>query len=423
MINQPLAFRVRPQTIDEVVGQEHLTGPKGFVRKMINNKSLFSLILFGPPGTGKTTVAMIIADSLDLRYRLLNATTNNKKDMEIAVEEAKMYGHMVVIMDEVHRLNKDKQDYLLPHIESGLITLIGATTANPYHSINPAIRSRCHLLEFNPLRIDAIEKALRNALVDSRGLDNKYTIDDDAIGAIARMSGGDIRFALNQLEVCALCSDDNHITLEIVKANTRIPQYLIDNDEDGHYDAVSALQKSIRGSDVDAALYYLARLIAAGDMDSIERRLTVTAWEDVGLANPNAVMRCCQAIASAKIVGFPEAAIPLGVAVCDLCLSPKSKSGCYAIQKAVSYVENNPLPVPKFMRLTPHGLKEEEKFPYDRPDVWAKIQYLPEQIKDMQFYKGWDTSSYERALMENYKKLKQTKRSSDIPALLKEKTR
>jgi len=421
MINQPLAFRVRPEKLDQVVGQEHLTGPQGFIYKMLESKNLFSLILFGPPGTGKTTVALITAQELGMQYRLLNATTNNKKDMEIAIEEAKMYGHLVVIMDEVHRLNKDKQDYLLPHIESGLITLIGATTANPYHSINPAIRSRCHLLEFNPLSVEAIEKALKNALIDKRGLENKYQIDDDALNVIAKMSGGDIRYALNQLEVCALCSDNNHITLETVKTHTRIPQYLIDSDDDGHYDAVSALQKSIRGSDVDAALYYLARLIAANDMDSIERRLTVTAWEDVGLANPNAVARCCQAIESAKIVGFPEAAIPLGVAVCDLCLSPKSKSGCLAIQKAVNYVENNPLPVPKYLRLTPHGLKEDEKFPYGRPDVWAKIQYLPEQIKEMRFYEGWDSSSYERALLDNYKKLKQTKRTSDIPSLLKKK--
>lgn len=420
-MNQPLAFRIRPNSISKVVGQEHLTKSNSFINKMLEEKKLFSLILFGPPGTGKTTMAMIIANSLNLHYRLLNATVNNKKDMEIAIEEAKMYGHLVVIMDEVHRLNKDKQDFLLPHVESGLITLIGATTANPYHSINPAIRSRCHLLEFYPLQTKDIKKALQNALEDKNGLDNKYTTDKEALEGIAKMSGGDIRYALNQLEMCALCSDNNHITLETVKANTRIPQYLIDSDEDGHYDAVSALQKSIRGSDVDAALYYLARLIAAGDLESIERRLTVTAYEDVGLGNPNAVLRCVKAIESARLLGFPEGAIPLGVAVVDLCLSPKSKSGHDAILKAVDFVQNNPLPVPKFMRLTPHGLKEEEKFPYDRPDVWAKIQYLPDAIKNMRFYEGCDSSSYERALIENYKKLKQIKRTSDIPSLLRKK--
>lgn len=418
-MSQPLAYRVRPQNLNEIVGQKHLTNENGFLQKMIDNKSLFSLILFGPPGTGKTTVAMILAKSLNLQYRLLNATTDNKKSMEIAIEEAKMYGHMVVIMDEVHRLNKDKQDYLLPHVESGLITLIGATTANPYHSINPAIRSRCHLLEFYPLQVIDIVQALNNALKSKDGLNNVYTADPKALEVIAKMSGGDIRYALNQLEVCALCSKDNHIDVETVKTHTRVPQYLIDSDEDGHYDAVSALQKSIRGSDVDAALYYLARLIAANDLDSIERRLTVTAYEDVGLANPNAVLRCTQAIASARLVGFPEAAIPLGVAVCDLCLSPKSKSGCLAIEKAVEFVQNNPLPVPKFMRLTPHGLKDDEKFPYDRPDLWDKIQYLPEQIKNIKFYQGWDSSSYERALLENYKKLKETKRTSDISQLRK----
>ena len=419
MIEQPLAYRLRPTCIDDVVGQNHLVGEKGFVRKIIEQNKLYSLIFFGPPGTGKTTMATIIAKSLNLQYRFLNATINNKKDLEIVIDEADLYGHMIVIMDEVHRLNKDKQDFLLPHIESGLITLIGATTANPYHSINPAIRSRCHLLQVNPLETNDIIKALKNALKHPNGLKNEYTYDEKALEIIAKLSGGDIRYALNQLEICATCCSNKHIDVETVSNNNKVPQYMIDSDEDGHYDAVSALQKSIRGSDVDAALYYLARLITAGDLESIERRLTVTAYEDVGLANPQAVTRCIEAIRSAKAVGFPEAMIPLGFAVVDLCLSPKSKSANNAIHAAVDYVKNNSLPVPKYLRLTPVGLKENQKYPYDRPDIWPKLQYLPEEIKDIKFYEGEETSSYERALLENYKKLHSYVRSSDLVKLRK----
>lgn len=420
-MNEPLAFRLRPKNIDQIVGQEHILGKNGFIRKMIENKKLFSLILFGPPGTGKTTVATVIANSFNIQYRLLNATINNKKDMEIAIEEAKLYGHLIIIMDEVHRLNKDKQDYLLPHIESGLITLIGATTANPYHSINPAIRSRCHLIEFYPLSKDNLKTIINNAISNKDGLNNEYSIDDDAVEIITKLSNGDVRYALNQLEICAISSPNNHISVDIVKQNTKVPQYMIDSDEDGHYDAVSALQKSIRGSDVDAALYYLARLIEAGDMDSIERRLTVTAYEDVGLGNPNAVMRTVMAINAAKTVGFPEAQIPLGMAVVDLCLSPKSKSACLAIEKATSFVSNNPLPVPKYLHYTPVGLKEDEKYPYDRPDLWEKIQYLPEEIKDMRFYYGEETSEYEKALIKNNYKFKSIPKSSNLTDLRKTK--
>ena len=320
----PLAYRMRPESLDDVVGQKHLVGPKGFVRRLVEQKKVYSLIFFGPPGTGKTTVATIFAKSLNIPYRFLNATIHNKKDIEIVIDDARLYGHMIVIMDEVHRLNKDKQDFLLPHVESGLITLIGATTSNPYHSINPAIRSRCHLLQFNSLNEEDIVQALKNALVSKKGLDNEYYADEDSLKIIAKLSGGDIRYALNQLEICATCSEDHLITKEVVANNITGPQYLMDNNEDGHYDAVSALQKSIRGSDVDAALYYLARLIAADDLDSIERRLSVTAYEDVGLGNPQAVTRTMEALRCARMVGFPEARIPLGFAVVDLCFSPNS---------------------------------------------------------------------------------------------------
>ena len=291
------------------------------------------------------------------------------------------------------------------------------TTANPFHSINPAIRSRCHLIEFKVSDKENIKQVLLNALKSEKGLNNKYICDEEVIEKIANLSNGDIRYALNALEILSLSSENNHITIKDLKNNIRVPQYMIDKDEDGHYNAVSALQKSIRGSDVDAALYYLARLIAANDLDSIERRLPIIAYEDVGLANPQAVDRVFNAIEVAKKVGFPEAMIPLGFVVIDLALSPKSKNAYIATANAMEEVTKYPLPIPKYLEYTPVGLKEEEKYPYDRPDLWSKIQYMPEQIKNKKFLEGTPHSNYEKALYDNYEKLKQIKRSSKIKDL------
>ena len=416
-MQQPLSYRLRPETLDEFIGLDNLLSCNTFLKNCVKNKSLLSMIFYGAPGSGKTTLAIILANEIKERYRILNATTNNKKDLDIVFEEAKMYGHLIVIIDEIHRLNKDKQDLLLSYVENGLITLIGMTTANPFHSINPAIRSRCHLVEFKVSDKENIKQVLLNALKSEKGLNNKYTCEDEVIEKIANLSNGDIRYALNALEILSLSSENNHITIKDLKDNIRVPQYMIDKDEDGHYNAVSALQKSIRGSDVDAALYYLARLIAANDLDSIERRLPIIAYEDVGLANPQAVDRVFNAIEVAKKVGFPEAMIPLGFVVVDLALSPKSKNAYVATANAMEEVTKYPLPIPKYLEYTPVGLKEEEKYPYDRPDLWVKIQYLPEQIKNKKFLEGTPHSNYEKALYDNYEKLKQIKRSSKIKDL------
>ena len=416
-MQQPLSYRLRPETLDEFIGLDNLLSCNTFLKNCVKNKSLLSMIFYGAPGSGKTTLAIILANEIKERYRILNATTNNKKDLDIVFEEAKMYGHLIVIIDEIHRLNKDKQDLLLSYVENGLITLIGMTTANPFHSINPAIRSRCHLIEFKVSDKENIKQVLLNALKSEKGLNNKYICDEEVIDKVANLSNGDIRYALNALEILSLSSENNHITIKDLKDNIRVPQYMIDKDEDGHYNAVSALQKSIRGSDVDAALYYLARLIAANDLDSIERRLPIIAYEDVGLANPQAVDRVFNAIEVAKKVGFPEAMIPLGFVVIDLALSPKSKNAYIAIANAMEEVTKYPLPIPKYLEYTPVGLKEEEKYPYDRPDLWSKIQYMPEQIKNKKFLEGTPHSNYEKALYDNYEKLKQIKRSSKIKDL------
>ena len=418
-MNAPLAYRVRPHTLDDIVGQKHLVGEDGFLRHLVESNTLVSMIFYGPPGSGKTTLAEAFSRSMDAHLIKLNAVTSNKKEMEAAIEESRLFPHPIIIMDEVHRLSKDKQDLLLPFIESGTIYLIGATTANPYIAINPAIRSRCHLLEVKPLTQKEIIEGIHRVIELPNGLNNMYTFSDEAVATIARLASGDMRFAMNLVEVATLGSKKMHIEKSDIDAITKIPNYLMDQDENGHYDAVSALQKSIRGSDVDAALYYLARLCAAGDLESIERRLLVTAYEDIGLANPQAVTRCATALESARKVGFPEAVIPLGFTVCDLALSPKSKVACNAIHKAMDVATSSPLDVMDYLKLTPVNVQEEDKYPYDRPDIWEKIQYLPELIKNMQFYEPSDHSSYERALNENYRRLKKQGRSKDLRRLKK----
>ena len=278
-----LANTYRPKKLSDVIGQTHLIGENKILRKCVENKHLFSMILHGPAGCGKTTLARVLANECELPYRLFNAVTGNKKDLDKLFEESKYFNGLVVIIDEVHRLNKDKQDLLLPYVESGAITLIGATTSNPLFAINPAIRSRCHLLEVKSNSIDDVCEAIDKAICSEKGLNNAVSIDDDAKVSIARHVNGDIRYALNILEICAMSCVENHITIDTISQFTQIPNFAMDKNDDGHYDTVSAFQKSIRGSDVNAALYYLARLILANDMDSIERRLLTTAYEDIGL--------------------------------------------------------------------------------------------------------------------------------------------
>ena len=416
-MKQPLAYRLRPETIDEIIGQKHLVGKNGIIRKCINEDTIFSLIFFGPPGIGKTTLAEVIAKQLGKRYRKFNAVTGNKKELDDIFEDAYENGQLLLICDEVHRLNKDKQDLLLPHVEDGSIVLLGATTANPYHSINPAIRSRCHLFELYALTKEDVKQAIDFAMQSEKGLNNKYTIDEDAINLITNTVNGDIRFALNILELASIIAEDKHITKEHVEEQCKVSAQRSWGSEDGYYDLLSAFQKSIRGSDVNAALYYLALLAQAGDLESIERRLLVIGYEDIGLANPALAARTINACQTAEHVGFPEAIIPLGLQVIDLCLSPKSRTAVDAAHEVEDFVKENPYEVPKYIKLTPVGLSDDEKYSYDRYDCFHKVQYLPEEIKNIEFIHSFNDNKYEQQLKKIYEELKNIKRTSNLKEL------
>lgn len=405
-MDKPLALKLAPKSLKYVYGQSHLIGDNKIISNMVKNKRIFSMILYGKPGIGKTSIANAIVNELGLRYRFLNATINNKKDLDIVIEEAKMYDGIILIMDEIHRLNKDKQDILLPQLESGLITLIGLTTSNPYHSINPAIRSRCQLFELKDLESKDIVKAL-NMAVKSEYLEG-IKIDETAINYIASLSGNDLRFAYNLLEVAYSTSSNKTINIDQIKEINNKPVFIHDKNEDGYYDVLSAFQKSIRGSDVDASLHYLARLIAAGDLDSIYRRMSVIAYEDIGLANPSIGPKVMAAIQAAELVGLPEARIPLGTIVTEMALSPKSNTAHIALDKALEDVETGRAgAVPSHIKTN----SNDYKYPHDYPNAYVVQQYLPDNLKNKKYYVPKD-KGYEQNIKYVYDKLENIKKNT-----------
>lgn len=421
---QPLAYRMRPKNLDEVVGQEHLVGNEKIIRRMVEAKLLSSMILYGPPGIGKTSIASAIAGSTKYAFRKLNAATDTKKDLQIVAEEGKMSGTVILLLDEIHRLDKTKQDFLLPLLESGNIILIGATTENPYISISPAIRSRCQIFELHRLKEMDISHAIDRALKDSETGLGKYNVEltKDARNLLIEKGNGDLRATLNALELAVLSTKeekqenaDNKLVIDKAEMQDSIQfkSQNYDANGDGHYDLLSAFQKSIRGSDTDAALYYLGNLCESGDLVAICRRLLVIAYEDVGLANPPACSRAVNAVQAAQMVGLPEARIILSNAVIELCLSPKSNSAITAIDSAISDIQNKQNdPIPDSLKdahykgaaTLNHGVSY--LYPHDFQGDWIAQQYLPNNLKNVSYFNPKGNSKVEDALKRQYLRLK-----------------
>lgn len=393
-----LANQMRPNSLDEIIGQEHLVGPDKIITNLVKNNHLVSMILYGRPGTGKTSLANAIVKSVNKKARFLNATINKKDDFDIAIEEAKMYGDLILVIDEIHRMNKDKQDLLLPHIESGLIILIGLTTSNPYHKINQAIRSRVQIFELHDLKEQDIIKGLERAKKNLEGI----KIDMDSLKFIASASNGDIRSAMNLLETAYYTSTDHNISIPFLKSIHTKPVFIYDKNEDGHYDLLSAFQKSIRGSDIDASLHYLGRLLESKDLDSIYRRMSVIAYEDIGLANPSIGPKVMAAIHASELVGMPEARIILGTIISEMALSPKSNSAHIALDEAINDIRKGNIgPIPNHIKTN----SKEYLYPHNYKNSYVLQEYMPEKLKGKKYYIP-KNNKYEMNLNKLWKEMK-----------------
>ena len=400
---KPLAYRIRPTSLDDIVGQDHIAGKSGVIRKMLDQKKLFSLILYGPAGCGKTTLASIIASNYPMSSFSFNASTDSKAKLKEIADSTRYYPETLVIIDEIHRMKKDTQDFLLPFLEEGSLIVVGLTTENPYRSINPAVRSRCHIYRMNEIKKEDIIKLLQSTIEKEKLKETPL----DTLSYIAVASSCEVRTALNMLEMINLLDD---LTLENAKELIGKKNILIDEKGENFYDVASAMIKSIRGSDPDAALHYLARLLKTEDLLFISRRLLCSAYEDIGLGNPNIGPRVYAATEAALSLGLPEARLPLAYAVVELACSPKSNSTYTAINEALEDLESL-----ESMAIPPHILnkelksgKYEYKYPHDYPNDYVKQQYMPNELLGKVYYKPKDTGSYERAIKEFMKKLKET---------------
>lgn len=420
----PLASRLRPVTLEEVVGQQHIIGKDKLLYRAIKADKISSIIFYGPPGTGKTTLAKVIANTTSAEFTQINATVAGKKDMEEVVKKAKetrgMYQKKTILfVDEIHRFNKGQQDYLLPFVEDGTIVLIGATTENPYFEVNGALISRSIVFELRPLSKEDIKILIDRAVYDERkGMGNYHAvIDEDAKEFLADIAGGDARSALNAVELGILTTsrgDDGkiHLTLDVAEEciQKRVVRY--DKNGDNHYDTISAFIKSMRGSDLDAAVFYLAKMLYAGeDIKFIARRIMISAAEDVGNADPMALSVAVSASLAAERIGMPEAQIILAQAVSYVASAPKSNSAVMAIDKAMKAVKQYKTTVPVHLQDAHYGGHESlghgvgYKYAHDYPNHYVDQQYLPDEIQGMQFYEPGEIG-YEKEIREYFRKIK-----------------
>lgn len=422
----PLASRMRPTTLDEVVGQQHIIGKDKLLYRAIKADKLSSVIFYGPPGTGKTTLAKVIANTTSAEFKQINATVAGKKDMEEVVRQAKdiqgMYGKKTILfIDEIHRFNKGQQDYLLPFVEDGTVILIGATTENPYFEVNGALISRSSIFELKPLEKEDIKVLLKRAVTDTeKGMGSfRAQIDEDALEFLADMSGGDARNALNAIELGVLTTERSedgiiHITVEVASECIQKRAVNYDKKGDNHYDIISAFIKSMRGSDPDAAVYYLAKMLYAGeDVKFIARRIMICASEDVGNADPMALTVAVSAAQAVERVGMPESQIILAQAVTYVACAPKSNSAVEAIFAANRAVQQYQTTVPSHLRDAHYKGSEKlgrgigYKYAHDYPGHYVKQQYLPDEIKDARFYEP-GVLGYEKTIREYLEKIQNT---------------
>ena len=420
----PLASRLRPTSLEEIVGQQHIIGKDKLLYRAIQADKLSSIILYGPPGTGKTTIAKVIAHTTSADFKQINATIAGKKDMEQVVNQAKetlaLYGKKTILfVDEIHRFNKGQQDYLLPYVEDGTVILIGATTENPYFEVNRALISRSSVFELQPLSVEDVKTLLRRAVYDVEKGMGSYgaEIDEDALDFLADIAGGDARNALNAIELGVLTtqrSEDGkiHITLEVAEEciQKRVVRY--DKSGDNHYDTISAFIKSMRGSDPDAAVYYLAKMLYAGeDIKFIARRIMICASEDVGNADPQALQVAVAAAQAVERIGMPEAQIILSQAVTYVAGAPKSNAACNAIFRALDSVRSTKTTVPSHLQDAhykgaanlEHGVGY--KYAHDYPEHYVKQQYLPDEIKHERFYEPTEMGE-EKRIKERLERLR-----------------
>lgn len=426
----PLASRMRPTTLDEVVGQKHIIGKDKLLYRAIKADQLGSIIFYGPPGTGKTTLAKVIANTTSASFRQINATVAGKKDMEDVVKEAKdalgMYGKKTILfVDEIHRFNKSQQDYLLPYVEDGTLILIGATTENPYFEVNGALLSRSRIFELKALEKEDVKELILRAVRDEKKGMGSYhaVIDDEAADFLADVSGGDARASLNAVELGVLTTERDqadgliHITLEVAQECIQKRAVRYDKDGDNHYDTISAFIKSMRGSDPDAAVYYLARMLYAGeDIKFIARRIMICAAEDVGNADPQALTVAVSAAQAVERIGMPEAQIILSQAVLYVATAPKSNSACNAVFEAMDAVKNQrSMPVPAHLQDSHYGGSAKlghgigYKYAHNYPNHYVKQQYLPDGMEEQVFYHPSE-NGYESKIGEHMRFLRESVR-------------